>query len=360
MVGEAIDAPALVLHDVGQLMRPELQVRLRQVARSEQDDVAQRDRVGVPVGECQGRQGQRGAGADGVAAALQHGEADHALALLSGLPPADAGSAQAHNLRCRVYYTLEQFSAAVSECEQAVRLDGNNSNYRLWLARAVGESASRASLLSAYGMAKRARSEFEQAVALDPRNAAALADLGEFYASAPGMVGGGIDKAQGVVAKLEQVDMVRAHELRARIAYQNKDFSTAEQEYRKAIAASAHPASQWMGLASFFRKRERWDEMTAAVTSGKAAADKDPGAAVALFDGANVLVGAGRNLDLAARLLDAYLAGPVKTEEAPAFVAHVLRARVADKLGDKAKAKQQRDAALALASQYKPALDLKF
>jgi tetratricopeptide (TPR) repeat protein len=297
---------------------------------------------------------------DSVSIALQHGEADHALSLLSGLPPADAASATAHNLRCRVYFTLEQFDAAVSECEQAVRLEGQNSMHHLWLARALGESADRASFITAFNLAKRARSEFEQAVALDPRNAAALADLGEFYSSAPGIVGGGIDKAQGVVSKLEQVDMARAHELRSRIAFQNKDYSTAEQELRKAIAASAHPAFQWMGFASFLRKRERWDEMAAAVASGKTAAEKDPTAGVALYNGATVLVKAERNLDLAAQLLDAYLAGPVKTEEAPAFSAHVLRARVAAKLGDKARAKQERDAALALASQYKPALNLKF
>jgi tetratricopeptide (TPR) repeat protein len=299
-------------------------------------------------------------GLSAVNAALQAGQADHALSLLAALPAADAGTAEAHNLRCRVYFTLEQWDAAVGECQQAVRLGGQNSIFHMWLGRALGESADRASFFTAYGMAKRARSEFEQAVALDPRNAAALADLGEFYSSAPGIVGGGTDKAQGVVSKLEQVDMARAHELRSRIAYQKKDFSTAEQELRQAIAVGSHPAFQWMGFASFLRRRERWDDMAAAVASGKAAAEKDPTAGVALFNGASVLLAAGRNLDLAAKLLDAYLAGPVKTEEAPAFSAHVMRARVAVKLGDTARAKQERDAALALASQYKPALDLKF
>ena len=299
-------------------------------------------------------------GLPAVNAALQAGEADRAISLLAGLPATEAGSAEAHNLRCRVYYALEQWDAAVGECEQAVRLDGQNSNFQLWLGRALGEKADRASFISAYSLAKRVRAAFEQAVAIDPRNVDALSDLGEFYSSAPGVVGGGTDKAQGVVTKLEAVDMAQAHELRSRIASANKDFATAEQEFHKAIAASAHPAFQWMSLASFLRARGRWNDMAAAVASGKAAVDKDRHAGVALFNGATVLVQAGRNLDLAAKLLDAYLAGPVKTEEAPAFSAHVLRARVAAKLGDTARAKQERDAALALASQYKPALDLKF
>jgi tetratricopeptide (TPR) repeat protein len=298
---------------------------------------------------------------DGVNIALQQGAADSALSMLAALPAAEtANNAEAHNLRCRVYFTLEQWGPATSECEQAVRLDGQNSNYHLWLGRALGESADRASFITAYNLAKRARSEFERSVAIDPRNAEALADLGEFYVSAPGVVGGGLDKAQGVVEKLDKVDMARAHDMRARIANENKDYATAEQELRKAIAAGAHPAFQWMSYASFLRHQKRWDDMTTAVQHGYAVAQKDRTAGVALYNGATVLVKAGRNYDVAAKLLDAYLAGPVKTEEAPVFAAHVLRARVAAKLGDTATAKHERDAALALASQYKPALDLKF
>ncbi len=50
-------------------------------------------------------------------------------------------------------------------------------------------------------LAKRARSEFEQAVNLDPHDGEALTDLGEFYSSAPGVVGGGNDKAQALVPR---------------------------------------------------------------------------------------------------------------------------------------------------------------
>ena len=161
-------------------------------------------------------------------AALQAGEADHALTLLSSLPP----SAESHNLKCRVLLTLEHWDAAVGECEQAVNMDGQNSDFHMWLARALGEKASRASFLSAYSLAKRVRSEFETAVRLNPRNAEALADLGEFDYDAPGIVGGGIDKAEAVASQLDKVDPARAHELRGRIAESQKDYGTAEREFR--------------------------------------------------------------------------------------------------------------------------------
>ncbi len=295
-----------------------------------------------------------------VNAALQAGEADHALALLSSLPAAQAQSAEAHNLRCRVLYALGEWDQAASECAQAVRLDGQSSDYHLWLGRALGERASRASFLSAYGLAKRTVQEFQQAVQLDPRNAAALADLGEFYSSAPGVVGGGMDKAERVASELDRVDEARAHELRARIAEDNKDYATAEREFRAAIKASRQPAFQWMTLGNFLRRRQRLSEMQAAVENGYSLAMRDRRAAVALYNGATVLIHAGQNLGLAAKMLDAYLASPLKTEEAPAFVAYVARARVAAQLGDKATAERDRDAALALAGEYRPARNLKF
>jgi tetratricopeptide (TPR) repeat protein len=128
-------------------------------------------------------------------AALQAGEADHALELLQPLTGAGANQPEADNLECRVRLNLEQWDRAVAACEKAVRLDAENAGYHLWLGRALGEKASRASFMSAYSLGKRVRDEFEASVRLNPRNPEALADLGEFYYSAPAIVGGGSDKA---------------------------------------------------------------------------------------------------------------------------------------------------------------------
>lgn len=291
--------------------------------------------------------------------ALQAGEADKALALLQALPQPSAASAEAHNLHCRVLFILEQFESANRECEQSVALDEKNSNYHLWYGRTLGEVADRANFLSAYSLAKRARAEFEQAVALNPRNAEALADLGEFYTLAPGVVGGGADKAAKVALQLDSVDPARAHELRAAIAQENKDLDTAEREFRQAIAASAHPAFQWMRLASFYGKIKRYDDMESAVPSGYAAAQRDQHAGVALFNGASVLIKANRNSALAIKMLETYLSTPGATEEAPAFAAHVWLARLRSQAGDADGARRERAAALALAREYKPAQDLK-
>ena len=290
--------------------------------------------------------------------ALQAGEADKALALLSPLAQ-PGGEALAYNLKCRVEYSLEQWDQAAKDCEQAVTLDGRSSDDHLWLARALGAQASRASFLSAFKLAKRVRAEFEEAVRLDPGSAEALADLGDYYYTAPGVVGGGIDKAEGVAAQMDRIDPIRAHELRGHIAEQRKDFGAAEREYKQALAASAHPAFQWMSLAGFYRGRERWTEMEAAVRSGQNAAERDKRATVALYSGAALLIQTKRDQERAAKMLEEYLTGSVKSEDAPAFVAHVWLARLKQQFGDAAAASRERAAALALAHEYKPALVLK-
>jgi tetratricopeptide (TPR) repeat protein len=285
-------------------------------------------------------------------AALQAGEADKALSLLDPIPQESA--AEAHNLKCRVLMTLRRWDAAVDECGQATKLDDQNSDFHLWLGRALGEKADRASFLNAYSLAKRVREEFERAVELGPRNADALADLGEFYSDAPGVVGGGTDKAEGVAAKLDKVDASRAHDLRGHIAELRKDYDTAEQEFRKAIAASAHPATQWMTLASFYRRRDRLPEMESAVRSGVTAVNRDKSSVVALSDGASVLARANRQPQMAAKMLEDYLASPNKTEDAPAFAVWMRLAQLEDQLGDKDAAQRDRAAAQALAHDYKP------
>jgi len=85
-----------------------------------------------------------------------------------------------------------------------------------------------------------------------------------------------------------------------------------------------------------------------------AAAARDRTAGVALYNGASVLIQANREPELAAKMLEDYLNGPSRTEEGPAFVAHIWLARLKQQLGDPAAARQQMDEVRALAGEYKP------
>jgi tetratricopeptide (TPR) repeat protein len=300
---------------------------------------------------------------DQANAALQAGEADKALSLLAAVPTSGPQQALAVNLLCRVRFMLEQFEAAATACEKSVSLDPQNSDYHLWLGRALGEKAAHASFVTAFSLAKKTRAEFEQAVQLNPRNAEALTSLGEFYRQAPAIVGGGVDKAQNIANQLDKVDPARAHDLRGNIAEQQKDYAGAEREFRQAIASGTHPAQSWTSLAGFYGRRQRFPDMEVAMQTAMhkalSAALHDHDAGAALYTGAGLLTESKRDPALAATMLDDYLNGASKTEEAPAFIAHIRLARLKQQLGDPAAADRERAAALALAHDYKPAQDFR-
>jgi tetratricopeptide (TPR) repeat protein len=286
---------------------------------------------------------------------LQAGEADEAIALLAPLPTSGDGAAEAQNLLCRVRFTLQQWSQAVAECQQAVNLDGQNSDDSMWLGRVLGQQASHANFLSAYGIAKHSLSAMQTAVKLNPQNGPALSDLGDYYAQAPSIAGGGTDKAQAIATQLDKVDPARAAQLRGDIAMAKKDYTTAESEYRQAATVASEPADYWTVLANFYRTRQQWSDLDSAIQSCITAAAKDKTSSFALYDGAGVLIAANRNPSLAAQMLENYLSSASMTEDAPAFIAHIRLSRLKQQLGDAAGAKAELAIAAQMAKEFNPA-----
>ncbi len=287
--------------------------------------------------------------ADSAPALLAAGRVDDAIAALRGKISASPTDPEAYNLLCRAYFTLEDWDRGVPACEKAVALDPNNSRYHLWLGRIYGEKADASSFFTAAGLAKKVRTEFERAVQLSPDSAEARTDLAEFYLEAPGIVGGGKDKAAAQAQTLAAIDPAKAHWVSGRIAEKKKDLVTAEKEYRAAIGASHGSAETWLNLALFFRHVGRLDNMEDAINHAASAQMNQP---VVLVDAASALIRAGRNFPGAVALLRRYLSSSSTVEEAPAFKAHYLLGTVLEKQGNKQAAAQEYSAALALAKGF--------
>lgn len=288
--------------------------------------------------------------ADPVRADLNLGHADAALQKLDAVLAQNPADAEAHNLRCRVYYQEELWDQAVSDCEAAVQSNPSSSDYHLWLGRAYGQKASHASLMSAYKLARKVSAEFQKAVQLDPHSAPALADLGEFDVSAPSMVGGGISRAQALVPQLQALDPAAAFNLQAKIAEAQKNYPVAESSLKAAVAHSSSPAASWMDLAAFYRRRGQMAQMTAALHNG---ASLDRQHSAALVDGADNLTQAHLDPQTAIVWLQQYLSSRGQSEEAPAFAVRAKLAHLLADQGDTYAAQQQLAAAHAVASGYR-------
>lgn len=168
------------------------------------------------------------AGADETAPSLiANGRVDEAIASLHGQISTSPNDAQAHNLLCRAYFSLGEWDRGISDCERAVALAPNNSQFHLWLGRIYGEKADTVRFMSAAGLARRVRNEFEIAVRLNPNNVDARSDLAEFYLEAPAIIGGGQGKAEAQANSLAAIDPATAHFVKARIAEKKDNFPAA-------------------------------------------------------------------------------------------------------------------------------------
>ncbi len=262
-------------------------------------------------------------------------------------------TAEAYNLLCRAHFELGAWDAGIPACEKAVALAPDNGLYHLWLGRIYGEKADHAGFLSAAGLAKKVRTEFERAVELSPDNWEARTDLAEFYLEAPGIVGGGKDKALAQAEHIAPLNPAMAHWVKARLAERNKDTAAAEREYRAAIESSHNGARAWLNLAGFYRHTDRLDDMQTALRTMDSSPLDHP---AALVDAAGILIRTNRDPALAIRFLRRYLASST-VEEAPAFKAHSMLGELLEKNGDRAAAAGEYRAALALAHTYRPAQD---
>src|SRR5579862_396227 len=279
---------------------------------------------------------------------LAAGRIDDAISELNGRLAAAPSDAESSNLLCRAYFTLEEWDRAESSCKKAVSLDPENSRFHLWLGRVYGEKADRANFMSAAGLAGKVRGEFERAVQLNPKDVEARLDLTEFYISAPGIVGGGDDKAREQAKSISTWNPAREHWIYARIAEKKKDYATAEHEYHQYIDLSKGDAEAWLNLALFLRRQKRIDEMEQAIVELNRSPKPKPDV---LDEAAGMLYRSGRQYPLAIAMLQHYLAsGPV--EEAPAFKAHYLLGMLLEKQGDKAGAAREYRASLSLARNF--------
>lgn len=288
---------------------------------------------------------------------LQSGRADQALKLLNSQVQTNPNDARAYNLMSRVYFQLEHWDEAINAAEKCVTLAPDSSEYHQWLARIYGEKAEtvgKVHFISAISLVRKVKAEFERAVALDPegKNLSARADLAEFYIEAPSIMGGDKAKARALAEFVMKRDPALAHYIFGQIEEKQNAKDRAEQEYKAAIEASGNLARYWVNLASFYRRTGRLNDMQSSIIrSGTARREQG----IALFDGASLLLKAGRDFPGATKMFREYLSLDDPAEDGPAFQAHYLLGMLLEKQGDAKAAAAEYRAALALASEYLPA-----
>jgi tetratricopeptide (TPR) repeat protein len=179
-------------------------------------------------------------------------------------------------LLAKSYLELQERDPAIKSAEKAVAIEPKNSIYHEWLGRAYGEKADHASWFSAISLAKKTRKEFETAVQLDGGNYSARQALIEFDCSAPGIVGGGEEKALPQIKQLAEMDAAEGHYAAGNCRRQKKDFAVADEEFTKALESNPKSAELLYDIGDYAAKRSQPERLLAVADMGERVAPGDP------------------------------------------------------------------------------------
>ena len=212
------------------------------------------------------------------------------------------------------FYMLGEYKKSTDAFDHALMLGNPSELLYVWAGRAYGRRAETSGPFTAAGLASKARKYFELAVQMDILDKEATGDLFDYYLGAPGFMGGGTGKAQELAQKVSAADPAEGQHLLAVLSEKNKDYDSAEEHLRKAIALAPRQASRLMELARFLAKRGRVGESEAFFDQAARMAPEDH---TILFYRAETYVESKRNLSEARALLETYLRGPISPDDPP-------------------------------------------
>ena len=280
---------------------------------------------------------------------------DYAKAVrdLQAAAASDPQNGEIQLLLTKSYLELQERDAAITSAERAVAIDPKSSVYHEWLGRAYGEKADHSSMFSAMGLARKTHKEFEAAVQLDEKNFSARQALIEYYCSAPGIVGGGEEKAKPEIAKLESLDAAEWHYAAGNCRRQKKDFAAADSEFKLALESRPKSAELIYDIGDFAAKRGQAERLIEVAERGAHASPDDPRG---LFYRAVGLILKNEKPEEAERLLREYVQKAPKRTGYPRYAtAHEWLGRMYESKGEKESAAKEYRTALELDPKAKSA-----
>lgn len=285
--------------------------------------------------------------------AFEKGEYAQAIEILKNAAAAEPNNGDLYVLLARSYLELNQYDAAVSSAEKAVAANPKNSDYHRWLGEAYGAKADHASMLSAYSFARKTQKEFAAAVDLDAHNFDAQQDLIEYDCTAPGMVGGGEEKAQPLIEKLMAMDAAEGHYATGICRAQKKNYEAADMEFAKALENKPKTAKRIYDIGDYFLQRKNPEKLLAVAAAGEELAPRDPRGK---FYRGVAQVMQGQKPAEAEKLLREYLQlAPMNSEYPRPWAAHYWLGKLQENQKNPAAARGEYQAALKLNAKYKPA-----
>jgi len=203
---------------------------------------------------------------------------NHLTALLSASLLAATAAAQDTTTleRGRAAYRERRSDDAIALFEKAVAAQPDSLQPHMWLGRAYVQAIPHANFLRQPILARRARTEFDRAVQIDPRNVDVREDRATYYMYAPSIAGGGMDRARAEAEVVRGLNAYRGAILRVQIELHAHDARAAEQECVALVKSHPDSVVPFNTLASLYQSAHRYAEAFEIADQRAAAMPGDP------------------------------------------------------------------------------------
>jgi tetratricopeptide (TPR) repeat protein len=242
------------------------------------------------------------------------GRYNRAVDALNGAIAKSQNDASLHFLLGQTYYQLREYTRAIASLERAVQLSPKESEYHDWLGKAYGRKAEDSMFLSAMSWARKTHREFEIAVDLNPRNFEAQRDLIRYEMNAPGIVGGGDDKALKHIEELDKLDHIQGLLARGEFLATKKRMPEADSVFAKVLESDADRAGIYFEAGDYYRDRQNAEKLGEAVANAERI---DPDDRRLKFYKGILLVMTKKNPSEAEMLLKSYVATVPENSDLP-------------------------------------------
>ncbi len=265
---------------------------------------------------------------------------------------ANATKTQPRNADAALWYgkTLiaeDKVNNAEDWFNKAASLDPKRGEIQLWLARAIGIQAQRANILRQPFLARRLKSTVDRAIELDPDNVDARELRWQFYAMAPGVMGGSDYKARAEAAEVMKRNRYRGQLIAINAASRAKDQPTVERTLKAMVAEFPDSLGPMGSYAGSLADQGRAAEAFGVVEAYQKRRPNDP---MALYQIGRIAAVSGQQLDRGEDALRKFLIlAPPPAPNVPSLSnAHMRLGNIAQKRGNTAAARAEYELALKL------------
>ena len=253
----------------------------------------------------------------------------------------------------RAAFSARRFDDAAASFERAIELNPSRSDYHLWLGHAYTRQLATANFIRKGIIGRRIGPQYDKAVELDSSSVAAAEARVDFYLEAPGMVGGGVDKAKAEAARLTRLSAYAGGFARAKIAEKEKTLDQLEGEYRGLMRSFPDSTRPVVALATLLQNHERFAEAFEVIDARLV---RFPNDTVVIYHLGRTAALSGKELTRGEAALRKFLALLGVSDPQSRAGAYYRLGMIREKQGDVASARVQYDSAIVLNPRYDEAI----